>query len=275
MHVRYALINKDVGETPLQALERYRSSDASLKNLPLAYAGRLDPMASGLLLILIGDECKRQERYHALDKKYEFEVLFGVGSDTGDVLGILSPSIRTPHIEKMDLDLLARSLSANKLSLPYPTFSAKTVKGKPLHVWTLEGRLDEIEIPVATTTIYKLQCMNTRVVKGDEIYTTVQAKIETIPPVTDTSKALGADFRRDAVRASWQTFHQQHKDTPFTIARFSCICSSGTYMRSLAEHIALKYSAQDCKLPGLAYSINRTRIGLYRPIFGFERWKRP
>ena len=49
-------------------------------------------MASGKLLILIGDECKNQKKYFGLDKEYEFEVLFGVESDTGDVLGLISKS---------------------------------------------------------------------------------------------------------------------------------------------------------------------------------------
>jgi tRNA U55 pseudouridine synthase TruB len=40
------------------------------------------PMASGKLLVLLGEECKHQENYHSLDKEYEFSVLLGIGSDT-------------------------------------------------------------------------------------------------------------------------------------------------------------------------------------------------
>jgi tRNA U55 pseudouridine synthase TruB len=85
---RYALIEKNVGVTPLQAIETFRKEKPELKDLPLTYAGRLDPMAGGKLLVLIGDECKRREKYDGLDKEYEFEVLLGFASDSGDVLGL-------------------------------------------------------------------------------------------------------------------------------------------------------------------------------------------
>jgi tRNA U55 pseudouridine synthase TruB len=85
---KYRIILKNEAETPLQALDRLRKNDSTLKNLPMTYAGRLDPMASGQLLILIGDECKKREKYDGLDKEYEVEILFGAESDTADILGL-------------------------------------------------------------------------------------------------------------------------------------------------------------------------------------------
>lgn len=84
----YVVLYKKVGQTPLHVLEAYKNEHPELANVPMAYAGRLDPMAEGKLLVLQGDECKVQEKYHSLDKEYEFEVLFGVSSDTADVLGL-------------------------------------------------------------------------------------------------------------------------------------------------------------------------------------------
>ncbi len=81
------ILNKKEGETPLQALERLRSSNSKYKDAKMTYAGRLDPMASGLLIILIGDEVKNKEKYLKLNKEYEFEVLFGFATDTYDILG--------------------------------------------------------------------------------------------------------------------------------------------------------------------------------------------
>ena len=71
-------IHKEVGETPLQALIRVRKLHHIAEDVPLAYAGRLDPMAEGILLVLIGDTCKSQNEYHRLDKKYVFEMLLGI-----------------------------------------------------------------------------------------------------------------------------------------------------------------------------------------------------
>ena len=53
----------------------------------MTYAGRLDPMASGLLIVLAGEETKNKEKYLNLDKEYLFEVLFGFKTVTYDFLG--------------------------------------------------------------------------------------------------------------------------------------------------------------------------------------------
>jgi tRNA pseudouridine(55) synthase len=218
-------------------------------------------MASGKLLVLIGDECKVQETYHGLDKRYEFSVLCGVSSDTGDVLGRLTSADTIPTVTKTKLLAAAKHLTGT-ISLPYPYFSSKTVQGKPLHVWTLEGRLAEITIPTQSSTVYSLCLEKTETKNRTQIYQEVSAKIETVTPVTDASKALGNDFRRVDVRADWSAFLETGSPTDqFTIATFACIASSGTYMRSLAEEIA-KYS----ETIGLAYHIHRTHIGQYQPL---------
>lgn len=260
-------VEKAVGETPLEALERLRSDAGIPKSVPLAYAGRLDPMASGTLLVLIGEECKRQQTYHTLDKEYQCEVLFGVHSDSGDVLGITEcekdpPQVRSAHLRRVLHDLLGPT------QLPYPHFSSKTVRGKPLHTWTLENRLDEITIPFRTSTIYKLTPENMHGRTGSEIRAEVLEKIKRLPLVTDPKKAIGRDFRRDEVLASWKHLKDTHADTYFQIMKIRCICSSGMYMRSLAEEIARRLGTV-----GLAYSIHRTRIGAYwSPIRNVGFW---
>jgi len=263
---KYVVLEKAVGETPLLCAEKWRAENPQYQGVPLAYAGRLDPMASGKLLILIGDECKVQEKYHGLDKEYEFSVLFGVGSDTGDVLGLLTiDDNKTSDSSMTEAEVTAEGLRAaasslvGDIELPYPHFSAKTVKGKPLHVWTLEGRLDEIEIPTKKSRIYSLSLIKTESKTRQEIYTEVSRKIETIPIVTEASKALGNDFRRTDVRTDWRQYVESGSpDDVFTIATFRCVASSGSYMRSLAEVIAKTHNTN-----GLAYHIHRTRIGHY------------
>ncbi len=264
---RYATIQKVVGETPLQAAERLRTELRLDPNVPLAYAGRLDPMASGTLLILIGDECKQQERYHGLDKAYDFSILFGIGSDTGDVLGCVQLAPSQPKIRLSALKGVLKSL-VGPLSLPYPHFSARPVAGKPLHQWTLEGRLNEIEIPVKQSRVYSLKVVGMETITAQLLYTNVFEKVATIPTITDPRKALGRDFRREEVRAAWTKIFEEAPVNMYTIAHIRAIASSGTYMRSLAEEIAKQLGTT-----GLAYAIHRTEIGKYQPLFGqFGYW---
>lgn len=266
---RYATIEKHIGETPLVATERLRAKLNLPASTPLAYAGRLDPMASGKLLILIGNECKRQSMYHDFDKEYAFSVLFGIESDTHDVLGIVERARTSPHINAHTLHTIAHSFEG-EITLPYPHFSAKTVQGKPLHVWTLEGKVHDIEVPLRTSRIYKLTPRHTETIPARTLLTRVLEKIETIPTVTEASKALGRDFRRTEVREAWRNLIEEAPQQSYTIAHFTCIASSGTYMRTLASEIAKSIGTT-----GLAYHIHRTRIGTYRPLWGrFGVWTR-
>lgn len=255
---KYVLLDKEVGETPLSAAERFRAARPDLVGVPLAYAGRLDPMASGKLLVLIGEECKQQSDYHDLDKEYEFSVLFGIESDTHDVLGRLTCATDIPDISLEQLTAVANGL-VGELSFSYPLFSAKTVKGKPLHMWTLENRLDEIEIPLRTSTIFELSVLESQQLPRQEIAATALQKINTIPEVTDPRKALGNDFRRKEVRIDWQELATDFcLPATYLVAQFRCITSSGAYMRTLATLIA-----KECGTAGLAWHIHRTKIGRY------------
>jgi len=219
-------------------------------------------MASGKLLVLVGDECKKQASYHSLDKEYKFEILFGVRSDSGDILGIPSLAKAKQYTGK-ELRALAHS-TPKTLTLPYPTFSSKTVRGKPLFLWTLENRLGEIEIPEATTRIYALDYINSKSITREVLLRTIHERIALLTTVTEESKKLGADFRRKEILSAWDILlSSQNELLPqsFQIAQFSCICSSGTYIRSLAPYLAQKLGTS-----GLAYSIDRAQIGRYFPL---------
>ncbi len=265
---KYIVIEKRVGETPLQAVTAYKQAHPEFQDLPMSYAGRLDPMASGKLLVLVGEECKKQEEYHSLDKEYEFEVLLGSSSDTGDVLGLIDWKEAT-NISEISIKKVATGLMG-PLSLPYPNFSSRTVKGKPLHTWTLEDRLHEIEIPSADTVIYKLSLTNVRQESVEHVYQDALRRIESIPTVTEVSKALGRDFRRSEVRVAWAVWLEHHKGQKVQIARFRCVATSGTYMRSLAGEIGRLLGTT-----GLAYSIHRSKIGVYKTLpFKLGYWRK-
>lgn len=254
----YIILDKPVGQTPLQTVEFWRlRQGAEYRDVPLAYAGRLDPMASGKLLILIGEECKVQEKYHGLDKTYLFSVLFGASSDSGDVLGLITES-GAQIVTSTKLETQTPRL-AGDVELPYPIYSSRTVHGKPLHTWALENRLSEITIPTKRSTIYTLDLEKVETMTRTEIYVKASTKIDSLPPVTDPKKALGNDFRRPQVRETWQAFRENGgPEDRFTIATFRCTASSGTYMRTLAEEIAKVVNTT-----GLAFSIHREEIGRY------------
>lgn len=312
---KFIMLDKAVGETPLSCAEAYRTEHPELEGVSMAYAGRLDPMASGKLLVLLGEECKNQTAYHSLDKEYEFSVLLGVGSDSHDVLGRLSthspitpplsgalraaksshtPSkggvtdsfsqqesesselsdrvnhgLAAPSALSEGLAAVASSLTGN-IELPYPHFSAKTVQGKPLHMWTLEGRLNEIDIPTKESTVYSLKLDSIETKSRAEVCAEARAKIDSIPEVTEARKALGNDFRRVDVRQDWENIsHDASLPDSYHIAHFTCLASSGTYMRTLAHLIGKRLTPST---PSLAWRIHRTKIGTFD--FKNQTWKK-
>ncbi|MEK7574937.1 MAG: hypothetical protein AAB511_01780 [Patescibacteria group bacterium] len=262
----YAITEKNIGDTPLQALEVFRTADPALVGVPLTYAGRLDPMASGKLLILIGNECKKRKQYDGLDKEYEFEVLLGFRSDTGDVLGLAETCGEAPEVSEKEIRDAVRSCLGEYRS-PYPAFSSKTVGGVPIFHHAIKNTLVEIDIPMVSGTIHQIIFLGTRTVPRDELVEKISAKINLLH-VDETDPRVGSGFRKSEISARWNILRF---GTPrnFTIVKFRVVVSSGTYIRTLAPSIAEKLGT--C---GLAYSIHRTKIGRYFSLtkhFGFWR----
>ncbi|OGG70085.1 hypothetical protein A3I99_04065 [Candidatus Kaiserbacteria bacterium RIFCSPLOWO2_02_FULL_45_11b] len=253
----FVVLDKAVGQTPLEVAEAWRLTQPELKDVPLAYAGRLDPMASGQLLVLIGEECKKQGEYHDLDKEYQVAMLFGAASDSGDILGLIKESGPIAVEEETVSAVLEKLIG--EITMTYPIFSAKTVAGKPLHTWTMENRLAEITIPTRTSHIYSLTLNNIETITRNDLVEKALQKIALLPPVTDPRKSLGNDFRRPDVYKTWETFKNTGSPADvFYIANCNCIASSGTYMRSLTEVVA-----EALGTTGLAFAIHRSKMGHY------------
>jgi len=255
----YIVLEKTVGQTPLQAIERWKSENPLFKDTAACYAGRLDPMASGKLLVLLGDECKRQDRYHGLDKEYEIGVLLDIKTDTGDILGM---PVYTGIESRPDVNEVRKVLAAERGSkhVPYPAYSSKTLNGKPLFMYALEGALDSIEIPVHPETIYRSTLLKKEKIPATELRTRIRSSLLDIPRSQDASKALGADFRQDAIRDAWEELFSTLPERSFIVLSLRVSCGTGTYMRSLAERIGAALGTT-----ALALSIRRTRIGTYWP----------
>lgn len=252
---------KDTGQTPLQAIELWKQEHPEYANIPASYAGRLDPMAEGKLLVLLGDECKRQKSYHGLDKEYQIEVLLDLSSDTGDVLGMPEYADRNTAPSNEELRIALRFETGTK-TVPYPAFSSKTVNGKPLFQYALEGTLDTIAIPEHNEAIHSIHLLEVGSMQKEELAERIDTTLLLAPRSNQPSKILGADFRQDAIRTGWRAVFDQIPDRSYTILTLKVSCGSGTYMRTLAERIG-----KDLGTRALALSIKRTRVGRYLPFF--------
>jgi tRNA pseudouridine55 synthase len=242
---------KRPGETPLEALKRLRQEKQFLAEETLSYAGRLDPLADGELLVLIGDACSNREKYLSLDKTYVVDVLFGISTDTGDVLGKISRSV---PVDEDSIKRIAAELPATLSGLlgkrmqAYPAYSSKPHKGKPLHEHARSGTFfPEDEMPTKEIAIYSIQQIGFRTMRFDEL----QAEI------VNMIGGVKGDFRQAEILKVWDDFFSGDAPQAFLVATIEVHCSSGAYMRTLAEDIGKKAG-----MPALVLHIHRKKIHL-------------
>ena len=241
------VLNKKEGQTPLRALQLFRRKNKKYKDSKITYAGRLDPMASGLLLLLVDEKIKDKEEFLGLDKEYNFEILFGFATDTHDILG----RIEKKYLKNIEKESLEKSIKnqlkdfKGKIKQKYPTYSSKTVKGKPLFYYARKG--EDIEPPERLVEIKKIKFLKIKKIKGDKLKSDISKRI---------NKVKG-DFRQKEIKATWSD--KVGKKESYFIASFNIKCSSGTYVRALANTLG-----QKIKIPTLAYKIERIKIGKYK-----------
>ncbi len=174
----------------------------------MAYAGRLDPMAQGKMLILAGEACKEREKYLSLDKEYLFEILLGFSSDSGDILGVAKKGEEVPFFNHREVGNLKERVEkvlnnmTGRRKMKYPVYSSKPVRGRPLFLWALEKKLDEIEIPEKEIEIYKIELLKIKGKKVGPLKKELFKKIKSLKEVKEESKKLGEDFRRKDVLES-------------------------------------------------------------------------
>lgn len=232
---------KKEGETPLECLNRFRAKQSEYKDAVLSYVGRLDPMAEGVLLVVVGEENKNREAYLGFDKVYEVDILFGISTDTGDILGKVVEVSKS--VVESDFNFLESFIGS--FSQKYPHYSSKTVGGKPLFEWAREGKLDEIKIPEKEVEIYNIIFKNQYILSSEEILKQVEERI----------LKVNGNFRQEEIIDSWQENLLEKTNEYFSLINIEVSCSSGTYMRTLAEEIGKKL-----KTPALAWRIKRTSV---------------
>lgn len=233
------IIWKNVGETPLECLNRFRAESSINESVPMTYAGRLDPMAEGKLLVLVGDECRERDRYLGLAKEYRVRIIFGFRTDTYDALGLAE---RGGSIDVVSLPTLLPGRFIQK----YPPYSSKTVGGVPLHELARRNLLPEI-LPGREVEIFSVVEEGRDEISAFELKQEIFGKIDLVK----------GDFRQGLIKARWEDILSDPAET-FPILDLSIKCSSGTYMRSLAEDLG-RISGSGA----FAVSIVRTEIFTY------------
>ncbi|MBL8677712.1 MAG: hypothetical protein JNK05_00985 [Myxococcales bacterium] len=237
------LVDKPRGMSPVQAIARLRELDPSLEGRRIGYAGRLDPLATGLLVLLVDEANKRAHTFNHLDKRYEIEVTFGVRTDTFDLLGL--PALSDRALDEGALEEALATIVGTR-SQSYPPYSSVRIQGRPAFYWARRGEVPAGGWPARERTVRAADVIQRRATTGANVVARARADIASVR----------GDFRQRELDDAWRAIEPTIADRALLVLRIAVECSSGTFMRSIADGLG---ASAGCG--AIATVIHRTRVG--------------
>lgn len=150
----------------IRAEYQARGEKPMKRQLKVGHAGTLDPFATGLLIILLGDATKKADEFLKLDKVYEATIQIGTKSSTGDPEGeIHEVSTRVP--EEKEVNQIVSQFVGTIEQTP-SVYSAIKIDGKRAYALAREGKA--VDMPTRKVTIYDIEVVS---------YTYPEIKIQT------------------------------------------------------------------------------------------------
>lgn len=125
----------------------------------VGHTGTLDPLATGVLPILVGDATKLSKYLIEHDKIYIAKVVLGERRTTGDLEGEVVETKDTDisKIKKEEIEEVLKSFLGESKQVP-SIYSAIKVNGKKLYEYAREGK--EVEVPERTIFIKNIRLLN-------------------------------------------------------------------------------------------------------------------
>ena len=120
----------------------------------IGHAGTLDPLASGLLIILVGREfTKQQSLYLKQDKSYQVTARLGLSTDSYDTMGTTTHLAEWNEVASITKEEVLEALNKFKgeIQQTAPIFSAIKIKGQKLYDLARKGQ--SVELPVRQVRI--------------------------------------------------------------------------------------------------------------------------
>jgi tRNA pseudouridine(55) synthase len=219
--------------------------------------GRLDPMAKGVMIYLVGDKTKESDRYmFNTTKIYEFDIVCGFSTDSCDCMGSVTDS-NTDYPEDNYATMIDNIRSGKYMEYVQTTPSCSAYKARskitgekhPLWMWKHLGRLDEVDIPQTDIKLNRLDILSETTISLGRYIDTITHDISNVTSF-NTGNLRG-------IIDQWIDIKEKSPDTLLKIIRCEAEVPSGTYIRFLADTIG-----KDAGIPSHAYDITRTKIFL-------------
>lgn len=129
------LVDKPTDHTSHDVVARLRGK---LKMKKIGHAGTLDPMATGLLIMLIGKATRISQYLISLDKEYTGTIKLGVITDSQDADGQVMETRPVPEYSEAEVKAAIATFLGDQYQMP-PMFSAIKIGGVPLYKKARKG----------------------------------------------------------------------------------------------------------------------------------------
>ena len=143
------LINKNSGLTSQAVLTKLKHI---LNEPKIGHCGTLDPIAKGVLVVLLGQATKLSNFLLEENKEYEAEVTLGIKTDTFDITGNVLEE-KEVNVTDSDIDKVLQSVLGESMQTP-PIYSAIKIDGKKLYDYARSGK--EVEFSDRLITVYSI-----------------------------------------------------------------------------------------------------------------------
>lgn len=193
------VIDKPGGLTSHDVVQRVRRIT---QERSVGHLGTLDPMATGILPLLLGKFTRLAQFFGDADKEYEGTIRFGFATDTYDAEGVPLDSEKPATFRDAELEAAVASLTGRIQQMP-PPFSAKKIAGVPAYKMARKGEAPQLKAVQVEVAELRLQ------------------------PVTEPASAGAPSV----------ILHKTHYRTLYD---FHARVGPGTYIRSLAHDLGQK-----------------------------------
>jgi tRNA pseudouridine55 synthase len=148
-HPNILLIDKPKGITSFDVIRILRKKLGYVK---MGHAGTLDPLASGLMLVGIGDGTKELSKLIGLQKSYIAEILLGSRTASGDLELPVIETRPVPELSDSSIEAAVSSI-VGAIELPVPVYSAVQKNGQRLYTAARAGAA--VEAPIRTMHVIR------------------------------------------------------------------------------------------------------------------------
>lgn len=149
------LINKEKGYTSRDIVNIVSKE---LKTKKIGHTGTLDPIATGVLTLCIGEGLKLVELLTNHDKEYIAKVKLGIETDTLDITGKVIKKKNQTKFSKEEIELALEKMKG-KQRQEVPIYSSIKVKGKKLYEYARNN--EKVKLPMREIEIYDIKLLNT------------------------------------------------------------------------------------------------------------------